>query len=209
MRVLVFTHGRSGGLMLCTWICSEMKVLPISKILELYHEPDIKDDTTLKKIFQQNDIVTKLMPFSLIDQNIDIKKLLSTFDKVICHKRMNYRDTAISKLKGYELEKIDKKLHNWHEPYVIDEDWINKNNQEIDELSEEVKKEHELIDMYTPSNAIVTTYEKIYEEKTDIDRLCEFFEIKNPRFLDKLNNRHRLRNGIFGMNDTPLKKTLI
>ena len=46
-----------------------------------------------------------------------------------------------------------------------------------------------------------TTYENIFENIDDINKLIEYLEIKNPKWLDVLSKRHKLRNGDVGMDD--------
>jgi hypothetical protein len=46
-----------------------------------------------------------------------------------------------------------------------------------------------------------TTYENIFETKSDIFELCSFLDIKDPIYLDIIHNRRKLKNGTIGMKD--------
>ena len=61
MRILILTHGRSGGLSLSRWIIDELNYT-------LYHEPFIKyhKDYIENIICTQDNIVVKDFPYNLI-----------------------------------------------------------------------------------------------------------------------------------------------
>lgn len=197
MRVLILTHGRSGGQSLSRWIHKEFDY-------NIYHEPlyqknyeEIKDN-----LIHEDNMVVKEFPFNLINKGYDLEEFASTFDKVILHKRNNLRDIAISTTFGWIRNKpFDNKISLWHETYEITEDWINENMQEI--LKEEqsiLKRDNELYKIFDNPNFIGlrTTFENIFENKTDIPKLLEYLKIKNPYWIDVLDSRHKLRNGTIG-----------
>jgi hypothetical protein len=55
----------------------------------------------------------------------------------------------------------------------------------------------------------MTTYDGIYNDKSDIPRLLKYLNIYNPIYLDILDNRHRLRNGEIGMDNFKIRPKLI
>jgi hypothetical protein len=58
-------------------------------------------------------------------------------------------------------------------------------------------------------NCLRTSYDGIYNDKSDIPRLLSFLNIYDPFYLDILDNRHRLQNGDVGMNNVKIKPKLI
>jgi hypothetical protein len=57
---------------------------------------------------------------------------------------------------------------------------------------------------------IETTYEGVFETKEDINKIVKFLDFKNePKWLDWLDNKRRLRGGKLGINGVKIKKELI
>ena len=59
------------------------------------------------------------------------------------------------------------------------------------------------------NDCIRTTYDGIYNDKSDVLRLLKYLNIYNPRYLDILDKRHKLQNGDIGMDDVKVKPKLI
>jgi hypothetical protein len=59
-------------------------------------------------------------------------------------------------------------------------------------------------------NYIETTYEGVFETGEDINKILKFLNFKNePKWLDWLDNKRRLRDGKLGINGVKIKKYLI
>lgn len=198
MRILILTHGRSGGLSLSRWIIDELNYT-------LYHEPFIKYDKDYIEniICTQDNIVVKDFPYNLILKGFDVYNFMKTFDKVIFHKRMNTRDTAISNVSGWQRNKEFKNtISLWHETYELNEEWIEKNLDAIEQEEKEIAERDSVLNNIYYDNSIEglrTTYENIFENNSDITKLTEYLGIKETNWLDILNPKHKLRNGNIGM----------
>ncbi len=199
MRILIITHPRSGGKSLLNWISKE-------KGYYGNHEPNINNKDILNEVISKDDVVVKLFPKNLTDENIDIEEFANTFDKVICHHRVNVKDVTISMVYG---SLRDNKNHdNWHKTYDITPEWLIDNE---DKINTELILVNEMVESITSLNinSLKTTYEGIYESKHDIDKLIKYLEIDRPFYTDILDNRHRLRGGDIGENDYKINKPLI
>lgn len=197
MRVLILTHPRSGGRSLLTWICNELK-------FKFYHEPTLDQ---YEEILVNKNIAVKDFPHRIIEAGYDINEFVSTFDKVICHSRGNPRDIAISLV--YAIEESNKNPeYRHHELYKIDDEWINERESEIQRMTEYSNKLLEDIKNVNV-DSLVTTYEGVFYNKTDIEKITNYLGMKRHLWLDILDNKRRLRNGDIGMENLKNSKTLI
>jgi hypothetical protein len=200
MKILILTHGRSGGLSISTWIEKEMK-------LELFHEPFIQledNDYIKNNLFVKNNIVVKDFPFNIERYGYDVYEYVKTFDKLIIHNRENLRDTAISHVSGELRNQNVKNKSSWHEVYNLDDDWVEKNIHKIESEEAKLLLRNQILKDITENTEIKglrTTYNGIFENKNDIPNLLGYLNIKEPRWLDMLDNRHKLKNGNVGMNN--------
>jgi len=200
MRILVLTHGRSGGLSISRWIQNELRY-------KLHHEPFIQYDNDFldNVILKEDNVVIKDFPFNLTLKGYDVYKFIKTFDKVILHKRLNLRDLAISLVNGWHRNKKDEnKISHWHEKYELNEEWIENNIHLIKNEEKDILKRDNLLYQIYDNNDIQglrTTYENIFENKDDIIKIVQYLGIQKPEWLDILDSRHKLRNGDLGMND--------
>jgi hypothetical protein len=199
MRVLIFTHGRSGGKSLLDWISQE-------KRFYVYHEPYLKDEQILRGVMNDDNIVVKTFPSYLSQYEIDTEEFCRSFDKVICHVRENRLDVAISTARGLELS--DKQDFNWHHTYKVDYTWILENESKIDDVLDHFSPIYEAI-VNLKVDCLRTTYDGVFENKNDISKLLDYLEIKKPIHLDRLDNRHRLRNGDIGHTGYTVNKSII
>ncbi len=200
MRVLIFTHPRSGGKSFLDWIVREKKKF------YPYHEPYLKDKQILREVMNDDNIVVKTFPIYLSQYEIDTEEFCQSFDKVICHTRENLLDLAISITRGNELS--GKKDFNWHHTYKVDYTWILENQSKIDDVLDSILPIHESINNLNV-DCIKTTYDGIFENKNDISKLLDYLEIEEPIHLDILNKRHRLRNGDIGHSGYTVSKSMI
>jgi hypothetical protein len=196
MRVLILTHPRSGGMSLMNFIQKELDY-------NQYHEP-FNNDEINTKIFVEDNIVVKDFPNHIINKGYDINDVVSKFDKVIIHHRGNYRDVAISLTYfqyGYGS--------NLHETYKVTDEWIKDNEKGIQEITVDTEQMFYFLQNTESNDCIRTTYDGIYNDKSDIPRLLKYLNIYNPIYLDILDKRHKLQNGNIGMEDVKVKPKLI
>jgi len=196
MRVLILTHPRSGGLSLMNYIGNELNYTQ-------YHEP-FNNDEINTKIFVEDNIVVKDFPNHIINKGYDINDVVSKFDKVIIHHRGNHRDLAISLTYfqyGYGS--------NLHETYKVTDEWIKDNEDKIEQMMVNTSEMFSTIENMKNEGCLRTTYDGIYNDKSDVLRLLKYLNIYNPRYLDILDKRHKLQNGDIGMDDVKVKPKLI
>jgi hypothetical protein len=198
VKILIITHPRSGGKSLLEWISLE-------KSYKSYHEPNLISPEILNEIYNNNNIVVKILIGDLTKINADFNydKLFENFNVIISHKREDVRDIAISLVKA----KMDDV---WHNTYEINNEWLETYNEDIEKEIEEIKITLFNLSRYQRNDFLNTTYESVYMTKTDIEPLCSILKIKNPNWLDMLDNKRKLRNGDIGMNNLiPTKRNII
>ena len=203
MRVLILTHPRSGGMSLLQFIKYEL-------VYEEYHEPFFANDSGLteeqinRELFLKDNIIVKDFPFRIVEKGFNVGDVISKFDKVIIHHRGNHRDVAISLT--YFQENDGNKIHK---TYEMTDQWIKDNEGKIEQMMVDTKQMFNEIQDLKNENCLRTTYEGIYNDKSDIPKLLKYLNIYNPRYLDILDKRHRLQNGIIGMEDVKVKPKLL
>lgn len=204
MRILIITHPRSGGMSLMKFISHELNY-------EFYHEPffgnddGLSDEDINSKLLVDDKIVVKDFPFRIEERGYDLLDVMSKFDKVIIHYRDNHEDVALSLSYFYSTSKGNK----MHLPYKITDEWIKENEDVIRKMTDETKSMFYSIQNIPCDVCLRTTYDGIYNDKSDIDKLLKFLNIVDPRYLDILHNRHRLQNGDIGMDHVNVKPKLI
>lgn len=197
MRVLILTHPRSGGFSLLTYIVHELKY-------SLFHEPfnNLTNVEINSELLVMDNIVVKDFPHHIESKGYNLFDVISKFDKIIVHYRDDDTDTAISRT--YAHTNIDgiKKMHS---TYKINNQWIINNKDNIKEIMGDVKKKSDDVRNLLINGSLKTTYEGIYNNKSDIPKLLNFLGISNPIHLDILDKKHRLQNGDIGMSNYKVK----
>jgi hypothetical protein len=197
MRILILTHARSGGFSLTNWIGNELNV-------DIYHEP-FNTLTIDLNIFNNPNCVVKIFPKFPIILDITLFDFINSFDRVILHKRKNKLDTSISL--AYLKNNIN---FGYHTTYEIDKNWIEDNQLLINAELNNIENFDKEIENILLKNYIETTYEGVFETKEDINKIVKFLDFKNePKWLDWLDNKRRLRGGKLGINGVKIKKELI
>lgn len=184
MRILIIAHQRSGSTSFARWLSMELNHLCI---LEPFNT-DVAD---------WNNNKNQKMEFSMIEKNIickciytqfpnitTIQNWISKFDKIILLKRNNIRDSIIS-----ELNATDTGLH--HNVYKIDNNWINKNESRIQEKIPIFIQYNKLIDEL---DGLHITYEGIYNTKEDIEKIKNYLEIDELKYLHYIDKNRRYQN---------------
>ena len=204
MRVLILTHPRSGGMSLLQYIKYELEYTE-------YHEPffgngnGLTDEQINTELFVNDNIIVKDFPFRIKERGYDLMDVISKFDKVIIHHRGNHRDVAISLI----YAELNERINQMHVPYEINDEWIKGNEYEIEQRMDQTKDMFNIIQDLNYEKCIRTTYDGIYNDKSDIPKLLQYLNIYNPRYLDILDKRHRLQNGDIGMDNVKVKPKLI
>lgn len=169
MRIGIIAMGRTGGYNLGLWLSNEFGI-------PYYHEPHNHKQT----IIGEHYIVKYL------NSEWNELKEKTEFDKTIGLIRENIRESAISYLKAQQSG-------NWREPYIVTDEWIKGNEDGIMEGMESIHKANtELLNINEIELNI--TYEGIYNRGDDIQKVLEYLNIENPKYLHLLNPNLRLRN---------------
>ena len=178
---------------------------------EEYHEPFFGNDNGLteeqinRELFLKDNIIVKDFPFRIVEKGFNVGDVISKFDKVIIHDRGKHRDVAIS-LVYFEVTNNGNKMHV---PYKLDNEWIKDNEDIIEKRINETKEMYNSLEVIKNDKCLITTYDGIYNNKTDIPKLLKFLNIYVPLYLDILDNRHRLQYGDIGMSDVKVKPKLL
>ena len=169
MRIGIIAMGRSGGYNLGQWISYELGY-------PYKHEPYINGLNT-----DGADIVVKWL---LREWNE--MKVKPEMDKWIGLIREDLRECAISHLKSNELGE-------WRKHYTITDEWLTQNENEIEKISNWMEAMVENLKGISNIESMLITYEGIYNSGKDIQRLLEYLDIKEPKYLHLLDNSLRLR----------------
>jgi hypothetical protein len=181
MRILIITYPRSGGYSLSSWISSELGFKHL-------HEPFSSRHENLIKYLDDDNIVVKEFLFRIDNE------FISKFDKIIIHKRLNVKDVAISWVYS------DNKTGDFknHKVYELNDEWINQHHDEVLKMESWIIELSKKLDELN-INALRTTYENLFIDKDDIDKVKEYLDMEDLKYLDLLDSKRRLRNGNIGM----------
>ena len=178
---------------------------------EEYHEPFFGNDNGLteeqinRELFLKDNIIVKDFPFRIVEKGFNVGDVISKFDKVIIHNRGSHRDVAIS----LTYSEVNERGNEMHLPYKLDDEWIKDNEHIIEKRIIETKEMYNSLEVIKNDKCLITTYDGIYNNKTDIPKLLKFLNIYVPLYLDILDKRHRLQNGDIGMSDVKVKAKLL
>jgi hypothetical protein len=168
MRIGIIAMGRSGGYNLGQWISCELGY-------PYKHEPYINGFNT-----DGADIVVKWLYAEWNDS-----KNLPPMDKWIGLWRENIRECAISHAKSYQTGE-------WRTPYKLTTQWIEENEETITQIQKGIQFACDDL-VRIPQIELTVTYEGIYNSGKDIQRLLEYLDIKEPKYLHLFDNSLRLR----------------
>lgn len=194
MRILIVGGSRVGGTRIGEWIGSELGI-------EYIHEPishwrsGIGKELNERKILKEGNVVVKVFPGEEFEKILNIQK---NWDKVIGLIRGNERECAESMVWAEETDV-------WHEGYRISKEWLRDNEDRIEKSVLNVREWNGRI----LTNELIgcqITYEGIYETKVDREKLREYLNIGEWKWLNLLEPEWRYRKDKC---DVPIKKTLI
>lgn len=172
MNICILSYSRVGGTSLGKWISKEFNIKYI-------HEPfNINHNSIYKNInFLTDKCVIKLEPE-------DLDKIPG--DKItIGLIRENTYDCAISLLKALQTNK-------WHSAYNIDDNWLEKNKVELDQISKRILNEN--IKIKNLKLNMVVSYEGLYENGEDIEKIQNLLNIKIPKYQYLIDKSFKYRN---------------
>jgi hypothetical protein len=163
VRILILTHARSGGLSLMNYIHKELDY-------KQYHEPfnNLTNNEINTDLLVRDNIVVKDFKYHIESKGYNLIDVISKFDKIIIHHRENDIDVAISRTYFSTIKKGIKKMHL---PYDIDDEWMRDNKNNIEEMMVDVKKKSDYVRNLSINGSLKTSYEGIYENKSDIPKL--------------------------------------
>jgi hypothetical protein len=186
VRILILSHTRCGSTTLCKWLSKELDI-------ELDETPYNKN--LFNFVFKKENIIRKIVIEEYIPTNEDINK----FDKVICLSRENNIDIAISFINA------DNK-GRWHDAYEITNEWIKDNQNKIIET---VYKYEHLKNRLKNKNLFQITYENVYINKTDVNRVIGYLNIENPKHLDMIDYDKKYRKDTYTLTHDFKRKNFI
>lgn len=166
MKILILAVGRSGGYRLSQWLSMEFGYTHV-------HEPKYRN-----YIANDNEVVKELIYYK--PHNI------TQYDKVIGLIRENVEEVAVSQLRGMKTNK-------WHENYIVTNNWLNDNQNEINETKLDILKLNDMV-LNDRDIQLHVTYEKIYNSKEDIEKLKDFLNIKEFNHLNHIDNKYKYRS---------------
>jgi hypothetical protein len=186
VKILILSHTRSGSTTLCKWISKELDI----ELDETHY-----DFKQFNSVFEKNNIIRKIV----IEEYNPSNEVIEKFDKVICLSRENIIDSAISFINA------DNK-GRWHDTYEITNEWINDNKNKIIET---VYKYEHLKNRLKNKNLFQTTYENIYINKTDVNKVISYLNIENPKHLDMLDYDKKYRKDTHNLTHDFKRKNFI
>ena len=186
MKVLILSHTRCGSTTLCKWV---------SKELDFELDDTRYDIKTFNLVFEKSNVVIKIV----IEEYNPSNEVIEKFDKVICLSRENNINSAISFINA-----DSKGL--WHNTYEITNEWININQNKIIEM---VYKYEHLRNRLKNKNLFQITYENIYINKTDVNRVISYLNIENPKHLDMLDYDKKYRKDTYTLTHDFKRKNII
>ena len=186
MKVLILSHTRCGSTTLCKWISKELDI----ELDETHY-----DFKQFNSVFEKNNIIRKIV----IEEYNPSNEVIEKFDKVICLSRENIIDSAISFINA------DNK-GRWHDTYETTNEWINDNKNKIIET---VYKYEHLKTSLKNKNLFQITYENMYINKTDVNRVISYLKIENPRHLDMLDYDKKYRKDTHNLTHDFKRKNII
>lgn len=186
MKILVLSHTRSGSTVFCKWLSKELNI----ELDETqYHYK------TFNTLFNKDKIIIKIV----IEEYDPPNEIVEKFDKVICITRENSIESAIS------FVNADTKAE-WHVTYKLTNEWIDSNKDKIIKrvyIFQHLKKHLKNKDLFQ------ITYENIYINKVDIDRVLSYLHIEKPKHLDMLDYGKKYRTDTFTLNYDFKRKNII
>ena len=187
MRILIICQPRTGSTVFSKWLSKELNFQWINEPFNR-ENPDSKKE--IHDSFHNDNIVAKLI-YEIgrgewfYDKKIyDIRHLFSlNWDHIFILTRDDVSDQAISNA----WAGINRK---WHVNYQLNDSWINQNKRIIEKYLNQLEIDKKFLKSIKHQQI---TYEGIYQNKTDIEKICHILNIENLKYVSDLSNKNRYR----------------
>ena len=174
MRILIIAHHRSGSTSFGKWLSMELNYQYVN---EPYNN---NQNERLYSAFNSLNVVSKFL-YSDFKNKTQIEETINLFDKVILLKRNNVRESAVSIL-------IAKETNKYHHKYKINNHWVEENKDKIyNESLNFIKINNEISKL----NGLQITYEGIYDTQEDIEKVKNYIEIDEFKYLHYIDKKMR------------------
>jgi len=180
MKILILAAPRVGARNLGIWLSKELNYTLIDEPFHFHLQSSIKNDNQLYDALMQDNIIVKVN-YGDWNQMFTTNEFFSFFDKKISITRKDVFDSAISFTKAQQT-------NNFINSYNIDEEWVEKNFVDIflnknflGDISDKIKK---------IKNFLQITYEGIYFEGNDVNKIQTYLE------LNQFNHLYHLKNDL-------------
>jgi hypothetical protein len=186
MRIAIISHYRSGSTMFCRWLSLELGYYLIIEPYNIDESWNKNREHNTQQALQLENVVVKYL-YNQFNTSMEIESVLNSFDKIILLIRQNDKESAISAVYANE----NKKFHN---TYFIDDRWIDNH---IDLIENEIINLNILKNkIKNISNGLLVTYENIFEEKIDIDKIKNYIglDMFKHNHMHVLDNKYRYKN---------------
>ena len=186
MRILILSHTRCGSTTLCKWL---------SKELNIGLDDTPYNHKTFNSVFEKENIIRKIV----VEEYNPPNEVIEKFDKVICLSRENDIDSAISFINANNKSR-------WHDTYQITNEWINDNKNKIIET---VYKYEQLKTHLKNKDLFQITYENMYINKTDVNKVISYLNIETPKHLDMIDYDKKYRKDTYTLTHDFKRKNII
>ena len=178
MRILIFSQGRCGSTSLTTYIGNSLN---LEKIYEPTN-PNKNGSIDIDSLFLKDNIVVKIMEWELLNLNMSFEDIKTQFDKTIILTREDVNEQAESFYNSIENDKWDV---NWNI-----NDIKNFSIEKLNNIKTKLEKDKEFLLNLMGEHF---TYESIFITGNDIEKLNNYLDIIDIKFLNILNKNNKLR----------------
>jgi hypothetical protein len=181
MRIAIIAHHRSGSNTISQWLSMELGYKWITEPYNMDNKYWNNDREKRYKNSLTNDNIIVKYIYGQFTESKQLIETINAFDKLIILTRNNIRECAISSL-------YTKVTNKYHDKYVLNIDWLNKNENQIEEEMYNINITNNKLKNI--KEGLQITYEGIFETKEDIPKLKDYLklgELRYDNFIDKKN----------------------
>ena len=170
MKILIYTTHRTGSTSLANY-------LMIHYDCNYYRDSYFKNGTLEETLNKNKNIIIKFTPLE-----VDYNSIRHLFDKCIILYTDNIKEQAESWL-------FADKVKKYFEPYVIDDNFLEENKDELEVKIQTIKNENQKLK--TCDNALHITYEELYFSTKGIEEIENYLGTK---FTFKIDSKKKYRD---------------